>query len=150
MINMRIRCNPFLKTGLTVITIATVGFLLYQSFRRDPAGIIERVYGIELEKFDYSKKFFNEQWYPNGDGESVIILKLNKFTKENDEYLSSKAEKLPILGLLFPPGEGLSLSIPGNGERGYYIYLKPESGRGYKLLLIDLDKMEIYSSMSAY
>lgn len=129
--------------------VVAFGIVSWQFFKRDPVQIIEATYSINLGNFDYSKKFFEEQWHPNGDGASTIILKLNKFTKENGAYLHSIAEELPIEGHF-----SLLNELPSghaNAKKGYYIYLNSKSdSRNFNLLIIDLDKMEIFSYIQVY
>ena len=142
------------KLIIIVSSILLAGIVLFGLygcfFKRTTETILKSVFGISLQNFDYTVEAFDEKWYPNGDGESLLVFKFSKLTQENIDYLKGFNPKpLPI-------SDEVHGSIPRRflkADTGYYLYRptkinnleikgrKIESVVDFDIFIIDTERM---------
>jgi len=137
-----------MKKLIIIVSIILTGIIIYGVysvfFKRTPEKVLKIMFNINLKDFDYDVETFEEKWCPNGDGQAFIILKINKLTQKNVDYLKGFAfKRLPISA---EDSELMDFNeIPKeyfNVNTGYYIYepLSNHDIRDYKILVVDTVK----------
>lgn len=139
-----------------VVLICIVLYVLYTLFwKRTPESIFKGVFDISLNDFDYTVDTFEEEWVLS-DGYLLLIIKFNKLTQANIDYLKSlNAKPLPISEtdyLLIRQG-----SIPWRfkyANSGYYLFqaekivtrdiegIKRELAMDLYIFIVDINRME--------
>lgn len=129
----------------SIILLAGIIFWGYSLLlKRTPEKIIKQQFNISLKNFDYTIESFEEQWYPNGDGHTLIVVKFAELTQENIDYLKRfNPQSLPIQEIDCPqivpnkiPKQYLDTNV------GYYLYesLSRFDIRNYKIFIINTEK----------
>ena len=130
------------KILIFLITLVASISVSYYFLRRTPEKIMLQLFEFDVTNFEHKIIYDKEEWNPNGDGYHTILIKFDKVTLANLEYLkNSNLLQLPNKTVL-PPN-----SIPLKWEkkqRGYYKLIFFDSDiRNFKILLIDLKNKEL-------
>jgi hypothetical protein len=139
------------KSIFIVLAIVLIRSVIYGAycvfFKRTPENLIKWAFNISLKDFDYRIDTFDEQWCPNGDGKTLIIVKFNKLTQLNIDYLNRlNLKSLPVTEedrnlMDFAPKKCFE------SNRGFYIYkaLSDSDKYDYQVFFIDtINKIAIY------
>lgn len=129
--------------GTTFAGIILCGVVYGLFLKRTPERLLNINFNISLRGFDYSVETFEEQWYPNGDGSTLVVYKFDRLTLENIEYLKGIAlNPLPISEIdLKRIGYNKIPEQYFYATRGYYIYepLNTQDIRDYKIFILDIE-----------
>lgn len=125
-----------------LVTVFTCVILYWIFLRRTPESIVKAFFDINMSEFKYSVDYFDEQWYPNGNGHVYIVFKLKELTPDNIIYLKSKkVSPLPISRDL---GSVVSQQFM-KMKKGYYIFsfVSNYDKRDFDLFIINTETNEI-------
>jgi hypothetical protein len=120
--SLRIRWIIF--TVLVVVPAVIVLYVFRDFFtERTPETILKSVFDISLKDFDYSVELYESQ-KSFGDGKLLLVIKFNKLTQENIDYLKEfNPQPLPITGTEYQ--QLIYSRIPKRflkADTGYYLY----------------------------
>lgn len=134
-----------------IILVCIITYGIYEIFlKRTPEKLLKQQFNISLKGFDYTIDSFEEQWLPNGDGYTLVIIKFNMLTQADIDYFKQfDLQSLPVSKADYSqigPNE-----IPKQffkSENGYYIYQAERMANvgalvvalDFKIFIVDIDK----------
>ncbi len=123
---------------LSVLVIIIIAATVFLMSRRSAYRLAELHTGIEIsERIKIAD--FQDEWYPNGDGETLIVFDLDESQLNEIERscISQEYESLPIKDEL--PDHTIYQYINKTDSIGYY-HFKQEGNDKRDYLLVVLDK----------
>lgn len=132
-----------MKTYLIILfSLVLMGLAVSPFLKRTPEKLVKLHFDINLKEFDYTIDFFEDEWCPNGDGHTLIIIKFNSLRPDNiDCFKNMGMKSLPVseedLSQMLAPKHYLK------ADKGYYLFCPESNGiktaTDFKIFTVDTE-----------
>lgn len=137
--------------SLLFVLLSLTSCSLLFSEERTPETILAKVWGVDVSDVEHNVRTFHDQWCPNGDGETIIVMDVVLGSDDIEQLKAKGAKPLPI------PDDAINkwgkLNIESkigvdNASEGYYIYKQLQQELECKFLMYDSANGVLYYYIS--